>query len=369
MPLLDVYHKGFGKRGLLFFVRVLLAEQMDLQHFIQNFSQDQNLGRAIALYIIRPTNLSQTFQGRNYFRSGVAGSRETQNIDRSATPSGGESKASSLYSRAAMYFANWIAGGKIMAALVLPPSVVNAPTGPTITRILQKTNPGDNRPAYALRGSTMAVALEKILHQELDDMPKIKRARTERVEWFQSQQEDLKNAKLAMQAVGQGIYYDFSKHAPNAMPADLVGKGVKLSGGQTLDTTTHAFRQSPRLLELMQDDVTEEDGSVKLSLDDIEDIRNNMQRGQQILELITRKGPKKAATTQTGAQTGTATTQTTTVAQPNVRTRSRRVQTTAATPVTVRLTRARINQLREAAETNDQELKRKRLARALAQLA
>ena len=78
------------------------------------------LGRAIALYIIQPTNLAPAFQGRNFVRCGVAGSRETQNIDRSATPSGAESKASSLYSRAAMYFGNWIAGGRILAALVLP---------------------------------------------------------------------------------------------------------------------------------------------------------------------------------------------------------------------------------------------------------
>ena len=80
-----------------------------------------------------------------------------------------------------MYFANWIAGGRILAALVLPPSVVNAPTGPTITRVLQARNPDDARPEYALRGMTMAVALEKIYHQELDQMPQVKRARTSRV--------------------------------------------------------------------------------------------------------------------------------------------------------------------------------------------
>ena len=147
---------------------------MDLQHFITNFSRDPNLGRAIGLYIIRPKNLDRTHESRNYFRAGVAGSRETQNIDRSATPSGGESRASSLYSRAAMYFANMISGGTIVAALVLPPSVINRPTGPTITRILQKREPGDNRPAYALKGQTMAVALETVMHQEMDAMPRVK---------------------------------------------------------------------------------------------------------------------------------------------------------------------------------------------------
>ena len=150
---------------------------MELEHFVQHFSSDPNLGRAIALYLIRPNHLAPPFGGRNYFRAGVAGSRETQNIDRSVTPSGAESRASSLFSRAAMYLANWIAGGTIVAALVLPPSVVNSPTGPTITRILQKRNPDDARPEYALRGQTMAVALETIYHQELDDMPRIKRAR------------------------------------------------------------------------------------------------------------------------------------------------------------------------------------------------
>ena len=176
---------------------------MDLQHFVSNYSQDSNFGRAIALYIIRPKNLAPSFESKHYFRAGVAGSRETQNIDRSATPSGGESKASSLFSRAAMYLSNWIAGGTIVAALVLPASVINTPSGPVITRILQKREPGDNRPAYALKGQTMAVALESLMHAELDEMPKIKRARTERVEWFESQQKNLENAKAAMRAVGR----------------------------------------------------------------------------------------------------------------------------------------------------------------------
>ena len=324
---------------------------MELQHFIENFSQDPNLGRAIALYIIRPIHLASAYQGRNYFRAGVAGSRETQNIDRSVTPSGAESKASSLYSRAAMYLSNWIAGGTIVAALVLPASVVNTPSGPTITRILQKRNPDDARPEYALKGKTMAVALETIMHQELDDMPRIKRARTQRVEWFQSTQEDLANAKLGMQAVGQGVYYDFTKLPSRAMPSELIGKGTKLTGGQTLQTTTHGFRTSPRFLA--QADVTEEDGSVRLSLDDIEDIRENTTRGQQLLELITRPPAKKTSATQT-SETRVTRAQARAQAQP---------------PVTVRLSRSRVSQLREAATTTDQDLKRRRLARALAQLA
>ena len=334
---------------------------MDLEHFIKNFSADPNLGRAIALYIISPKNLSPTFEGKNYFRAGVAGSRETQNIDRSATASGSESRASSLYSRAAMYFNNWIAGGIIHAVLVLPDSVKNTPTGPTITRILEKRLPGDNRPEHALRGKTMAVALETIMHQELDDMPRIKRSRTDRVEWFQTTQATLENAKLAMQAVGQGIYYQLDRFAPNVMPSALVGKGVKLSGGQVLETTTHEFRKSPRLLDMIttQDEVTEEDGSVSLSKDDIEDVRNNTRRGQQILELITRR---------TTPKTVSKSAQTTVISTPNVATRSQRA-TARDAPATVRLTRSRVNQLRAAAETDDDELRRKRLARALANLS
>jgi hypothetical protein len=345
---------------------------MDLQHFVSNFSQDSNLGRAIALYIIRPKNLAPSFESKNYFRAGVAGSRETQNIDRSATPSGGESKASSLFSRAAMYLSNWIAGGTLVAALVLPASVINTPSGPVITRILQKREPGDNRPAYALKGQTMAVALETLMHAELDQMPKIKRARGERVEWFESQQKNLENAKAAMRAVGRGIYYDLTKFASNVMPDQLVGKGVKLTGGMTMETTTHAFRKSPRLLELTQEDVTAEDGSVRLSTDDIEEVRQNTERGQAILELITRRGPSKTQSVQAAPQTVTTGTQ----ATPNVRTRSRStgaeptipIPSDTPAPVYVRLTRARVQQLREAATTNDDDQRRKRLARALAQL-
>ena len=75
------------------------------RHFVKHYSSDANFGRAIALYIIKPENLAPNFQKQNkhYFRAGVAGSRETQNIDRSITASGAESRASSLISRASMY--------------------------------------------------------------------------------------------------------------------------------------------------------------------------------------------------------------------------------------------------------------------------
>ena len=92
---------------------------------------------------------------------------------------------------------------------------------------------------------------------------------------------------------------------------------------------------------------------MRLTLDDIEDVRNNTVRGQQILELITRRASKQTAGTQT-------------IATPKVATRSRRIQTE---PVMVRLTRSKIRELREAAETADEERRRRRLARALAQLS
>ena len=167
---------------------------MDLECFVNNYSQDSNLGRAICLYIIASKNLAPAFQKQNFCRCGVAGSREQANIDRSVTASGAESRASSLYSRAAMYLANSIAGMNIIAVLKLPPSVINAPTGPTITRVLQQRRQGDNRPDYALQGKTMAVALESIYHMNLDDMPGVSRARTARQEWFKS--EDAKFSKV-----------------------------------------------------------------------------------------------------------------------------------------------------------------------------
>ena len=49
---------------------------MDLEHFIKNYAQDTNIARQVALYIIKPENLSPAFQHKNYFRGGVAGSRE-----------------------------------------------------------------------------------------------------------------------------------------------------------------------------------------------------------------------------------------------------------------------------------------------------
>ena len=123
---------------------------MDLEHFVDKFKQDPNIGQAIALYIIGSKNLNSTFQRQNFIRCGVAGSREVANIDRSVTASGAASKASSLMSRAAMYLANNIQSMNLIACLILPPSLINrGADGPTMTRILQKQNPDSALPAYA----------------------------------------------------------------------------------------------------------------------------------------------------------------------------------------------------------------------------
>ena len=193
----------------------------------------------------------------------------------------------------------------------------------------------------------MAVALESIYHAELDAMPNVSRARRQ-TEWFKTSQNTFRNVKLALQSVGQGVFYDFSKFPSNAMPSAFVGKGKKLEGGQTLETTTHGFRESPRLQELRKalqagDEVEGEDGIIRLDPSDIEDIRKGTPRGQQLLELITRR-EKATGSTQTMQSKSTQ------------------------APLNVRMTRSQLAALRNA-QTKEEEKQRKRVARALAQLA
>ena len=196
----------------------------------------------------------------------------------------------------------------------------------------------------------MAVALESIYHAELDDMPNVSRARRQ-TEWFRTTQPNFQNVKLALQAVGTGVYYDFTSFSPTAIPADFVGKGKKLAGGQVLETTTHRFRESPRLQELRKalqagDEVEGEDGVIRLDASDIDDIRKGTPRGLQLLELITRR-EQAAARSQTTPQRKEAATQ---------------------APLNVRMTRSAVRALREA-NTTEEERRRRRVARALAQLA
>jgi hypothetical protein len=249
-------------------------------------------------------------------------------LDRSVTASGTESKASSLYCRCGMYLANNIQSMNIIAVLLVPRSVINRPTGPTITRILEARKPGDNRPDYALRRKTMAITMEALFHQYIDDLPDVNRARR-KTEWFKSRKPDFNSLKLALQAVGNGTYIEFTKH-PNAMPGTI--KGQKLGSGmvgQKLGTTTHAFKTSPRLDEMKRDGITDEDGNISLSHDDIEDIRISTPRGLRILEMITRR-ERATQTTQTDSNIKNIT-----------------------TPTMVRMTRSGVEALRVAALRGD----------------
>jgi hypothetical protein len=145
------------------------------------------------------------------------------------------------------------------------------------------------------------------------------------------------------------------------MPEAFLGKGQKLSGGAVMTTTTHAFKTSPRLAELRRnlqtgDEVESEDGIIRLDRSDIEDIRLGTQRGMYLLELITRK-EKAQATTQTVGATATGTTQTV----------GKKKTTATQAPVYVRMTRSAIAAMRHV-ETSEDEKRRRRIARALAQL-
>jgi len=338
---------------------------------VSNFGKDELIGSQVGLYIVRPLNLNGTFQNRNYFRAGIGGSKEHTLIDRSSTASGKAQKSSSLHSRLAMHFASWITGGEIISLLVLPRSVINKPSGPTMLRILEQRREGDARPDYALKGMTQGRALEKVMHNELDQMPKIQRARTDRVEWFQTQQADFRNAKEGQRMVGQGVWYDLTKHNRFAMPADLIGKGTKLTGGVALDVTSHSLRKSSRLLSHTQDEIVEDDGTVSLTLQDIEEVRSGTPRGQLILETITRRQPKEKSTQVQQTETATAGVQVT----PRRATRSTVTQATTPPPpqtpdpIKIHLTRTQTKALREAAVTPDDAKKRKRILAALQKLA
>jgi hypothetical protein len=253
-------------------------------------------------------------------------------LDRSVTASGNESKASALYSCCGTYLANNIQSMNIIAVLLVPRSVINRPTGPTITRILEARKPGDNRPDYALRGKTMAITMEALFHQYIDALPDVNRARR-KTEWFKSRKPDFNSLKLALQAVGNGTYIDFTKH-PNAMPGTI--KGQKLGSGMVgrkMGAVTHAFKTSPRLDEMKRDGITDEDGNISLSHDDIEDIRISTPRGLRILEMITRR------------ERATRTTQIDSMIE-NTKTKN-------IAPTTVRMTRSGVEALRAAALRGD----------------
>ena len=88
-------------------------QRMDLEFFVQNYRDDELIGRRICLYIIAPKNMLPSYQQQNFFRAGVAGSRMILEGGRTVTSSGAEVKTSSMHSRAAMYVANLIAGADL----------------------------------------------------------------------------------------------------------------------------------------------------------------------------------------------------------------------------------------------------------------
>jgi hypothetical protein len=167
-----------------------------------------------------------------------------------------------------MYLNNDIQSMKLIACLTLPSSVVNSHSGPTISRLLEMRKDGDNRPNYALKGKTQALVLESIFHAALDSSKKISRARR-KTEWFKTEQADFKNVKLALINVGIGVFYDFTKFSPTALPEAFIGKGISLKSRLPLKTTSHNFKTSPRLKELQNNfqannEVSEENGNVKV---------------------------------------------------------------------------------------------------------
>ena len=194
-------------------------------------------------------------------------------------------------------------------------------------------------------------------------------------EWFKTTQSSFENIKLAMQSVGHGIYYDFTKFSATAMPEEFIGKGRKLEGGLTLATTDHGLRGSSRLSanEIRRtlqvgDEVTEEDGTtIRLTSDDIEDVRTSTPRGLKILQLITDRGPATTDTTQTTAPQTTTTGTTTTGPAAPTTTAAPRTRARATPTPTLRMTRSQVAALRNA-QTAEEEKKRRRIARALAQL-
>lgn len=134
------------------------------------------------------------------------------------------------------------------------------------------------------------------------------------------------------------------------------------------------------------------DGSIRLSVNDLEEIRNNTARGKQLLSKITLKkdpppppppGPPVRETPTPplgteGAVTTLGTEGAVTTSGRSNRPRGPNVTTRAASqgspqqpefpPPTIRLTRSRVNQLRDAAQIPTTEERRKKVARVLAAL-
>ena len=168
-----------------------------------------------ALYIIEPNETS--LKNKNCRRCGVAGSKSTvtaveegSEIDHAAG-----SKGSNLKSRCMMYFASWIDGGKLRAALTIPNAYVKGFTNENNRRSVPR-------------------AREQEFHKALENLG-VERVRSGRSEWFRG---DLATMKKALRSVG-GTYYDFK--------GDFIPEGIKVERVSEKRDVLVPNRVSPRL--------------------------------------------------------------------------------------------------------------------------
>ena len=225
---------------------------MDLEFFLNNYGQNNanDLGNKIGLYVVQQSHLDPKF--KNLYRCGAAGTKE---VDRAY----GGGASSTFRSRLAMYLSNWISGGVILAALTVDKSIFQGFS----QKILNKVADDDNRELYAIPGQTKLQFRERQYHAALEERG-VKRARSGRAEWFQG---SLRQIKMAMKSIGTGDFYEFDKNTPPHL-----AKPEKLSKQAELEVTKVTHRTSPRLDELR----------VTMSKRDVEDVRNQTQRGREI---------------------------------------------------------------------------------------
>ena len=225
---------------------------MDIEFFLNNYGQNNanDLGNKIGLYVVQQSHLDPKF--KNLYRCGAAGTKE---VDRAY----GGGASSTFRSRLAMYLSNWISGGVILAALTVDKSIFQGFS----QKILNKVADDDNRELYAIPGQTKLQFRERQYHAALEERG-VTRARSGRAEWFQG---SLRQIKMAMKSIGTGDFYEFDKNTPPHL-----AKPEKLSKQAELEVTKVTHRTSPRLDELR----------VTMSKRDVEDVRNQTQRGREI---------------------------------------------------------------------------------------
>ena len=225
---------------------------MDLEFFLNNYGQNNanDLGNKIGLYVVQQSHLDPKF--KNLYRCGAAGTKE---VDRAY----GGGASSTFRSRLAMYLSNWISGGVILAALTVDKSIFQGFS----QKILNKVADDDTRELYAIPGQTKLQFRERQYHAALEERG-VTRARSGRAEWFQG---SLRQIKMAMKSIGTGDFYEFDKNTPPHL-----AKPEKLRKQAELEVTKVTHRTSPRLDEMR----------VTMSKRDVEDVRNQTQRGREI---------------------------------------------------------------------------------------